>query len=265
MKKPKKTTSAHEVRVNVAPQHFEVRKNPDGSPQSISGYAAMFNSLSEDLGGFYERIKPGAFAKSLKQGRNILCLYGHDSNSVLGSTAAKTLTLREDDTGLYFSCLLPDTSVARDLAVLISQGIVNQMSFGFSCPQGGDDWDEVNGKIIRTLTSIVIFECSAVSMPAYQATSVNLRSAPASVRRKLRKSLLDSVIEDDDSDEDEDYPDGSNGELEDRDASCGCDCDECTDSTCDQCSDISCTDENCDDCPMQTRCAHLALLTRRAR
>ena len=153
-KKIKKTQSKREVRVYTAPQKFEIRKNADGT-QSIGGYAAVFNSLSEDLGGFKEKLQRGCFAKSLSETyKDPLCLYGHDGNQILGRVSSGTLTLAEDEVGLKFVCKLPDTSTARDLTALMSRGDLRSMSFGFT--PSSDEWDEVGGQIIRTLLQVTL-------------------------------------------------------------------------------------------------------------
>ena len=75
-KQPKynKVLNTREVRNSLRPQRFEVRTNSDGS-HSIAGLAATFGDLSEDLGGFKEKIAPGAFKRSLKEMPDVLCLY----------------------------------------------------------------------------------------------------------------------------------------------------------------------------------------------
>jgi HK97 family phage prohead protease len=130
MSKPKqKTKSTRELRVQAAPQKFEVRGIADGS-RSISGYGAVLNSLSDDLGGFREQIRPGAFRDSLAN-TNIdpLCLYGHNNNQILGRRSSGTLQIAESNIGLKFTCILPDTSTARDLIALMEHGDLSQMSF----------------------------------------------------------------------------------------------------------------------------------------
>src|SRR5579884_3981804 len=98
--------------------------------RTISGYAALFNSLSEDLGGFREIIAPGAFDGCMDD--DVRCLFNHDPNMVLGRTASKTLRIEQDDTGLKFECDLPDTDDARDLVELMKRGDVDQCSFAFT-------------------------------------------------------------------------------------------------------------------------------------
>src|ERR1035441_3259188 len=97
---------------------------------TLTGYIARFNSMSADLGGFREILAPGCFAKSLAAGTAIRALVNHNTNACIGNTASKTLTLREDDKGLAFSCDLPDTQAARDLKVSVSRGDVTRASFG---------------------------------------------------------------------------------------------------------------------------------------
>jgi Escherichia/Staphylococcus phage prohead protease len=215
--KLEKKTAKHEVRVHLA-QRFEIRSNSDGS-RSISGYAVVWNSLSEDLGGFRETIKPGAFTQSLKDSPDVLAYYSHDSSLILGRVSSGTLTVTEDSIGLHFTCKLPDTSTARDLIALMERGDVSQMSFGFSIPQGGDEWAEVNGQVIRTVIRAVLYEVSVVGQPAYSATSVNLRSCPSELRTKLKRNDDDYDDNDDNDDldcdgEDADDPDCEESEDE---------------------------------------------------
>jgi HK97 family phage prohead protease len=256
-----------EIRLRLAPQKFEIRKNADGS-RSISGYAATFGDLSQDLGGFREKIQRGAFAQSLKDNPDVLCLYGHDDNQILGRVSSGTLTIAEDAKGLKFTCKLPDTTTARDLIALMERGDISQMSFGFMVNQNGDSWDEVSGQLIRTLISVTLFEISVVGMPAYTSTSVSLRNAPAAIRAKLKlksKRDEDDEDEDDPANPDPDYDDEDDEDDEGDD--CRCDCRGCRDGYCALCSDESCDgdSDNCRDCGMQLTRAHLKLLALRAR
>lgn len=148
----------------------------DGEPAKIVGHAAVFNSLSEDLGGFRETILPGAFADAI--GRDdVRALINHDSNLILGRNRAGTLTLSEDSQGLYIEISPPDTSYARDLMVSMERGDINQMSFGFSVAPGGASWGETtDGVYVRTLSKCNLFDVSPVTYPAYTQTDVALRS-----------------------------------------------------------------------------------------
>lgn len=153
---------------------IEVRNDEDQPPRLI-GYAAMFGEMSEDLGGFRERIAPGAFSKAL--GGDVRALFNHDSNLILGRTKAKTLTIAEDQRGLRIEITPPDTQVARDLMESVSRGDVDQMSFGFRTIK--DDWEEVDGELVRTLVEVRLLDVSPVVFPAYPQTEIALRSMDA--------------------------------------------------------------------------------------
>jgi HK97 family phage prohead protease len=154
-----------EQRINIA--QFEIREDEAG--MTFEGYAAIFDSPSEPLP-FIERIKRGAFNRSLKQARNdIKLLWNHDTSSVLGSTRAGTLRLVEDDRGLKVTATLPNTTSGRDAAVLLKRGDVDSMSFGFSVPAGGDSWNQDGSE--RTLKSVRLHEVSIVAFPAYASTA----------------------------------------------------------------------------------------------
>lgn len=151
---------------------MEIRAEGDG--MTFRGYAAVFNSWSEDLGGFREQIAPGAFTRSLKRDRNLRMFLNHNSDSLLATTRAKTLTLTEDDKGLLAEASLPDTSLGRDTAELLRRGDIDSMSFGFMVDPKGQKWSEDGAE--RTLTEIRLFEVSPVTgWPAYPATSASVR------------------------------------------------------------------------------------------
>ena len=145
--------------------------------KTLHGYAAVFNSEA-NLGTFSEVIRPGAFAKSLATGSNIRALYQHDGTALLGTTRGGTLQLREDAKGLAFTLALPDTSHGRDLAVLVDRGDVAGCSFGFRVNPGGDRWEERGSTMVRELLDVDLAEITLTSDPAYQDTSVALRSMP---------------------------------------------------------------------------------------
>lgn len=148
----------------------------DGKPSLIRGHAAVFNTLSEDLGGFREQIAPGAFAEAIGKD-DVRALFNHDSNFVLGRTVSRTLRLKEDARGLAIEIDAPDTQTVRDLVLApIERGDVSQMSFGFSVRPGGQDWaKDDEGRVVRTLKRVRLFDVSPVTFPAYPATDVALR------------------------------------------------------------------------------------------
>ena len=163
-----KGEAAMKMETRVFENEFEIRETPDG--MHLEGYAAIFNSRSQNLGGFTEMIEPGAFRASLRSRNDIKFLWNHDTGAVLGSTRAKTLTLTEDERGLRVSAILPNTTLGRDIKELVSRGDVTGFSFGFSMPaRGGDSWNSDGSE--RTLKSVRLHEVSLVSFPAYEATN----------------------------------------------------------------------------------------------
>lgn len=157
--------------IEIRPAH-ELRSPGNGQ---LSGYAAVFNAVSRDLGGFTESIKPGAFTRSLASSENVLALYDHDQKSVLGRVGAGTLRLHEDQRGLWFEVDLPATSTAKDLAALVERRDVSGASFAFSVPKGGDYWSEHQGRPHRSLLDVTLHEITVTSNPAYPDTTVAKR------------------------------------------------------------------------------------------
>ena len=140
---------------------------------TIVGYAAVFDVWSEELptfgGSFREKIDPGAFDTVLSESKpDIRAFTEHDSRNVLGRTPA-TLRLEVDKRGLRVEIDPPDTSVGRDTVELIKRGDVDGMSFGFTVPEGGAEWNE-NGteRVVNEVAEL--FEVSIVSFPAYKQT-----------------------------------------------------------------------------------------------
>lgn len=158
----------------------------------LKGHAAVFNSDSLDLGGFVERIRPGAFARTLRDGHSIFMVHHHDLAAVLGSTGGGSLKLSEDSRGLRFEIALPDTSLARDVHTLVKRGDLDKMSFSFRINgSAGEHWEELSdGTILRTLMDLHLFEVSTVALPAYPAASVSARAAAAVVNAQPRRNKL---------------------------------------------------------------------------
>lgn len=146
------------------------------SEPTIEGYAAVFDSWSENLGGndpFIEKVCKGAFQQSIQED-DIRALFNHDPNYVLGRNKAGTLTLQEDDKGLLVRITPPNTQWAKDLLVSIARGDISQMSFGFTVE--ADRWSYEDNKDVRELLKVRLFDVSPVTFPAYTQTECGLRS-----------------------------------------------------------------------------------------
>lgn len=140
----------------------------------LKGYVNKYNTRSQNLGGFVEEIRQGAFDESLKN-NDILALYGHDFNKPLGRMGAN-LDLRSDEQGLYFELRInPAVTWAKDTYELVKDGVLNGMSFGFSCEN--DEWSYTeDGTDLRSINKLNLFEISVVSSPAYLDSTVSCRS-----------------------------------------------------------------------------------------
>ena len=142
--------------------------------RTVEGYASVFNSMSEDLGGFREIILPGAFSEVLDN--DVRALYNHDSNYLLARTTSGTLELKEDDKGLYYRFEMPNTSYGNDMLELFRRGDLSQSSFGFTVEK--DSWRMEEGQHVRYIERVgSLFDVSPVVYPAYTAASSGLRSA----------------------------------------------------------------------------------------
>ena len=150
----------------------EARQAEDGTMR-LRGYAAVFNDDSVPLP-FIERIAPGAFRKTLTETPDVRLLINHEGLP-LARTKNGTLTLTEDDRGLYMDAVIADTSEGRDLYKLVERGDVDQMSFAFRVIR--QKWNE--DRTTRTLTEVSLADgdVSVVTYPAYPTTTVEAREA----------------------------------------------------------------------------------------
>jgi len=157
----------------------------EGKDTHIEGYASVFDSWSETLGGelpFREKVCKGAFAESIAND-DIRALYNHDPNYVLGRNKAGTLELIEDERGLYVKIKPPKAQWAKDLLASIKRGDVDAMSFGFSVIL--DKWYAAEGADIRELIKVKLYDVSPVTFPAYPATECDVRSVYDSRKNQL--------------------------------------------------------------------------------
>ena len=196
---------------------FRIATAEDGS-RTLSGLIP-YNSPSCDLGGFTELIAPSAFASALAPGADVLCLRDHDVSILLGRTKSKTLSLTDSDEGLRFTCNLPKTTQATDLAESVDRGDLDANSFGFCTLE--DKWlADAAGNVVRTLLSVELYEVSPCSFPAYVASQVSVRSCPVELRSKLKPVKTDAE-------------------------KCSCTCAQCEGGDCGICSNDDCADEYC--------------------
>ena len=161
-----------EVRV-INFDDMELRVTDDDSPK-ITGYAAKFGKWSEDLGGFREKIKPGAFDDVLED--DVRALKNHDSNLILGRTTSGTLKLDTNSVGLRFEIDPPNTSTGKDTIEEIRRKDITGCSFSFTTKT--DAWkNNEDGTVERTIVKVDrLYDVGPVTYPAYPDTTVAARS-----------------------------------------------------------------------------------------
>jgi HK97 family phage prohead protease len=206
----------------------EFRVSAPEEPSKISGYAAVFDSPSENLGWYQEvreEIDPHAFDTVLASNPDVRGFFNHDPNLVLGRTTAGTLRLSVDARGLAYEIDPPETQFAKDLMVSMRRKDITGSSFAFSCKR--DQWtDNPDGSVTRRILEFdELFDVSPVTFPAYPASSSEARKLPSSMPAEMRKRFEKRA----DANE--------NG--------CECSCEECQADDCENCSDPECDDPNC--------------------
>ena len=162
----------HERRTECS--QFEIRSNEDKTLTAF-GYGAVFDTLSQNLGGFVEKIDSRAFNKSLGDGEDVRALFNHDPNMLLGRVGAGTLRMVADSHGLLYEVDLPDTPTGVEVAKLLERGDLAGSSFGFRAIS--DSWGETeDGYPLRTLENLSMRDVGPVTFPAYTDSDAALRS-----------------------------------------------------------------------------------------
>lgn len=179
------------------PVKFEVREAAGQTGPVIAGYFAVFDTEYEMCPGVSEKIARGAFASCL--GDDIRALIDHDTRLVLGRTAVGTLTLREDDHGLYGEIKINEADTdAMNLYARVQRGDVSQCSFGFDIVAEDYTVSPDGQKCTWTIREVKLYEVSVVTFPAYEATAVEARSESAKPLNNARlerrkKDLLERM------------------------------------------------------------------------
>jgi len=160
-----------EKRIFNIENKFETRE--DGQ-EVVVGYGSIFNSRSENLGGFFEYISPSAISQETIEKSDVRALINHDPNLVLARSTAGNLSLSVDEKGLRYEFEIPETSYGKDLAINMKNGNISQSSFAFTV--GSDVWStDEDGYDIRTITSIdKLYDVSPVTYPAYSQADSDL-------------------------------------------------------------------------------------------
>jgi HK97 family phage prohead protease len=169
----------------------EFRAEPSADGLTLDGYAAVFNEWTEihdRSGSFMEQIAPGAFKRSIGRVTPVL-QFDHGAHPLIGSIPLGRITeISEDSHGLRVKARLSDNWLVEPVRDAIRDGGITGMSFRFSIPDGGDKWERRDGVDFRTITNVNLMEAGPVTWPAYQATSVGVRS------RQTAQALLDPEV-----------------------------------------------------------------------
>lgn len=164
--KIEKRSISHEVRVNV------------DNDRLVDGYALLFNSESQDLGGFIEVIEEGALEGVIERS-DVFCLLNHsDNRGILARSlnGSGSLILEVDDKGLRYMFESPRTALGDELLEYLKRGDITGSSFAFEIDE--DEWFELeNGMYKRHIKKFkLLHDVSPVWNPAYLSTSVAQRS-----------------------------------------------------------------------------------------
>ncbi|WP_278701950.1 HK97 family phage prohead protease [Phocaeicola sartorii] len=160
--------------------------------RTVSGYAIVFNSDSNDLGGFIERIDPNSLDGVVEKS-DVLCLLNHNEDRGVLARSNKgegSLTLEIDEIGLKYTFEAPNTALGDELLEGLRRGDISTSSFAFTV--GKDSWSKMeNGTYLRTINSInELFDVSPVYRAAYDATSVKADSRGLDAIKQQEKEEL---------------------------------------------------------------------------
>ena len=163
--------------------------NDDGF--TLEGYAAVFDTptrIDSWEGRFDEQIARGAFTKTLSERKPVM-QFDHGHDIATGSVPIAAIeSIREDDHGLFVSARMFDNPRVEPIRQAIAGGAIDGMSFRFRVTR--ESWDESRDVPMRTIRALSLFEVGPVVFPAYEATSVGVRSLLAELDPTQRAALL---------------------------------------------------------------------------
>ena len=172
----KKYDNIMEKRILNTETTIETRDVDGQEKDVVVGYASIYGSKSNNLGGFYEYIEAGAFTPELIEKSDIRALINHDASLILARSqyGQGTLDVKADEKGLRYEFVLPNTTIAQDLKENMRLGNVSQSSFAFTVQE--DEWStNDDNESIRTIKSIdSLFDIAIVTYPAYSEASSDL-------------------------------------------------------------------------------------------
>lgn len=173
---------------------FELRASDENDGLTLEGYGAVFNTptrIDSWEGTFDEIIAPGAFAKSIRDRKPVM-QFDHGHDVATGSVPIGVINdLREDETGLFVSARLHDNPRVEPIRQAIASGAIDGMSFRFQVMR--EEWDETGDLPVRTIREVKLFEVGPVVFPAYEATSVGVRSLLADLTPTDRQALVRDI------------------------------------------------------------------------
>ena len=166
---------------NLEIRSFNIELRDEPESRHIEGYGSVFNERSLDLGGFVEMIAPGAFDGVIERS-DVKCYLDHNPGKGILARSRNgkgSLSLIVDEKGLKYSFDAPKTNLGDEVVEGIKRGDYSQSSFAFTVDD--EIWTkEADGTYLRTITKIGgLYDVSIVANPAYEGTSVALRSLDA--------------------------------------------------------------------------------------
>lgn len=170
----------------------ELRSRSGKALPEITGYAAVFDQRSQDLGGFTERVRPEAFNKTVKES-DVLALREHDLGLLLGRKSAGTLALSIDTRGLDYRIRPADTQVARDMIADIEAGNVRGSSFGFRTIK--DSWSKEERSVTRDLIEVALRDVGPTVNPAYLTSTSGVAQRSLSGFLGVSEDVVTNALE----------------------------------------------------------------------
>jgi len=169
----------------------QIKLSEDQGKNVVTGYAALYDVLSDDLGGYKARIERGAFSEALQSpSLDVRCLFNHSRDHVLGRSTNGTLILSEDENGLKYTVILPETTLGKDIAVLMQRGDISQSSIGFNYLPKDVKWETIDGERVQSFSVCEeIFDVSVVTVPAFSDTSAVIQKFEKEERTKRELKL----------------------------------------------------------------------------